>query len=128
MPAETPVSADPSLLLETGLGSSDEPLEDWHPVVSEVAPIQITPAYETYWRFACERQRIYMRRLAGEPAPWTSDQVLKLHRFTNAYRASDRVSQYLIKQVIYLGDQSPSEVFSGRSFFECSTESKHGNY
>ena len=32
------------------------------------------------------------------------------HRFTNCYRASDRVSQYLIKNVIYRGSQDPAEV------------------
>jgi len=33
------------------------------------------------------------------------------YRFTNVYRASDRVSQYLIRRVIYEGDQSEEEVF-----------------
>lgn len=33
--------------------------------------------------------------------PWTTDSVLSQFKFTNAYRASDRVSQYLIKNVIY---------------------------
>lgn len=33
------------------------------------------------------------------------------HKFTNAYRAADRVSQFLIRHVIYKGDQSAEEVF-----------------
>ena len=33
------------------------------------------------------------------------------YKFTNAYRASDRVSQYLIRRVIYEGEPSPEEVF-----------------
>jgi hypothetical protein len=37
--------------------------------------------------------------------------VLGTHRFTNAYRASDRVSQYLISNVLYHGQQEPEEVF-----------------
>jgi len=41
----------------------------------------------------------------------TDDQILLTYKFTNAYRASDRVSQYLIKNIIYHGDQSPEEVF-----------------
>ena len=57
--------------------------------------------FDTYWRFAVERQEIYFRRLSGCPAPWTNDAVLRAHKFTNAYRASDRVSQYLIRHVIY---------------------------
>jgi hypothetical protein len=66
--------------------------------------------YDTYWRFAARRQDIFHRRVRGEPAPWTTDPVLTTHRFTNAYRASDRVSQYLIRDVTYEGDQAPEEV------------------
>lgn len=69
--------------------------------------------YHTYWRFAVERQAIYFRRLAGQPGPWTCDPILATYRFTNAYRASDRVSQYLIREVQYREDRStsPGEVF-----------------
>ena len=60
-----------------------------------------TPAFNSYWRLAAERQQIFFRRLRGETPPWTDDPVLATNRFTNAYRASDRVSQYLINEVIY---------------------------
>lgn len=70
-----------------------------------------TPVYETYWRFAARRQEVFMRRSNGCAPPWTSDEILQRHRFTNVYRASDRVSQYLIRQVLYKGDQSVEEVF-----------------
>jgi hypothetical protein len=60
-----------------------------------------TPAFRSYWLLAAERQRIFFRRLRGEGPPWTDDPVLVANRFTNAYRASDRVSQYLINEVIY---------------------------
>jgi hypothetical protein len=60
-----------------------------------------TVVFDTYWRFAVERQEILFRRLRGEPAPWTTDPILAAHKFTNAYRAADRVSQYLIQHVIY---------------------------
>ena len=53
--------------------------------------------YPVLWRFAAERQRVYLRRLAGESGPWTDDPVLSTYRFTNAFRAADRVSQYLIR-------------------------------
>ena len=69
--------------------------------------LEPTPVFDTYWRFAAARQEMYLRRLDGEPAPWTSDQILREHRFTNAYRAADRVSQFLIREVIY-GDGAPS--------------------
>lgn len=78
-----------------------------------LAPAKTTEAYDTYWKFASERQNIFFRRLNGDNAPWTQDPVLLDYKFTNAYRASDRVSQYLIKNVIYRDDlpDSASEVF-----------------
>src|SRR5260370_3644717 len=69
-----------------------------------------TVVFETYWRFAAERQEIFFRRLS-QPPPWTQDPILQSYKFTNAYRASDRVSQFLMRNVIYQGDQTPNEVF-----------------
>jgi hypothetical protein len=71
-----------------------------------------TPVFETYWQFAAERQAIFYRRLANPIGPWTDDMILRTYRFTNAYRASDRVSQYLIRDVQYRSDrpQSPREL------------------
>lgn len=75
-------------------------------------PIRVSPVFDTYWRFAGERQNVFCRRLEGKDAPWTEDPVISVHKFTNAYRASDRVSQYLIRHVIYRDDlpTSPTEV------------------
>jgi len=79
--------------------------------VSSGRTLKTSPVFETYWRFAAMRQELFMRRVAGDRPPWTTDPVLANHRFTNAYRASDRVSQYLIKNVIYAGLSSVEEVF-----------------
>jgi len=65
---------------------------------------------DTYWRFAFERQEIFYKRLTGEQGPWTADPILQQYKFCNTYRASDRVSQYLIKNVIYQGSQKEEEV------------------
>ena len=70
-----------------------------------------TIVYDTYWRFAAERQAMFFQRLEGCSPPWTHDPILARYRFTNAYRASDRVSQYLIRHVIYEGEQLPEEIF-----------------
>jgi hypothetical protein len=72
-----------------------------------------TAVFETYWRFATERQALYHRRLTDPFGPWTDDPILARYRFTNAYRASDRVSQYLIGEVQYHEDRSqePQELF-----------------
>ena len=78
---------------------------------AQLYPLRPTEVYDTYWRFAYERQEIFFRRNEGLPPPWTEDPIFMRYKFTNAYRASDRVSQYLIKHVIYRGDQSPEELF-----------------
>ncbi len=70
-----------------------------------------TKVFDTYWRFAAERQEVFFRRLEGTPPQWSTDPILQRHRFTNAYRASDRVSQYLIRNVLYAGEQQPDELF-----------------
>jgi len=80
-------------------------------VFSRLAPAKPTIVYETYWRFAIERQNIFFRRTTENTFPWTQDPILKQYKFTNVYRASDRVSQYLIRNVIYKGDSSPKEIF-----------------
>lgn len=72
-----------------------------------------TEVFETYWRFAAERQALYFNRLCDPDGVWTSDPILRSYRFTNAYRAADRVSQYLIKHVQYAEhrSQAPEDVF-----------------
>jgi hypothetical protein len=80
----------------------------------QIAPgrvLKTTPVFDTYWRFAEARQALFMKRVRGESPPWTTDPVIAQHRFTNAYRASDRVSQYLIRHVIYEGNDKPEEIF-----------------
>ena len=78
---------------------------------STLRPTRPTVVYDTFWRFAAERQEVFFRKLEGGTPPWTGDSIITRHKFTNAYRAADRVSQYLIRNVIYDGDQSPQEVF-----------------
>lgn len=63
-------------------------------------------AFEHYFRFMEERMQIFWRRFNNEQGPWTSDQILSQFKFTNVYRACDRVSQYMIKEVILKADES----------------------
>lgn len=72
-----------------------------------------TDVYDTYWRFAAERMSIYYKRLSDPVGPWTNNPILQTFRFTNVYRAADRVSQYLIREIQYRSDRSPApaEVF-----------------
>lgn len=71
--------------------------------------IRKSEAYDTYWKFAYERQNVFFKRYANEKQPWTEDKIIQTYKFTNAYRASDRVSQYLIKDVIYNGHYSEED-------------------
>jgi alpha-glutamyl/putrescinyl thymine pyrophosphorylase clade 1 len=64
-------------------------------------PLPRPRIYDQYWHFAAERQQIFQRRLAGEPGPWTDDPILREYKFCNVYRAADRVSQYMIRDVCY---------------------------
>lgn len=75
------------------------------------SPPRPSVVFDTYFRFATARQEIYYRRQAALPPPYSADPILAHYRFTNAYRAADRVSQYLIREVIYTGDQAIEEVF-----------------
>ena len=77
---------------------------------AELVPTEV---YDTYWRFAAERQAVYFRRLTDPFGPWTDDPILSEYRFTNAYRVTDRVSQYLVRNVQYdpTRSQAPAEVF-----------------
>jgi len=78
---------------------------------SSLAPARVTEVFDTYWKFAAERQKVFFRRIEEHPSPYTDDPIMQVYKFTNAYRASDRTSQYLIKNVIYGGDQTPEELF-----------------
>lgn len=66
--------------------------------------------YDLYFKFATERQNIFFNKINCMTKPWTSDNILNEYKFCNAYRASDRVSQYLISNAIYSGIQKDEEV------------------
>jgi len=55
-----------------------------------------------YWM--TERQNIFWKRLNGEPAPWSDDEIFQAYKFTNVYRLLDRSSQFMLKNVIYDGN------------------------
>ena len=98
-PAPPPAPAGPSVLVRK-------------------SPAVPSHVFDTYWRFAVERQNVFFRRLEGAAPPWSDDPILQDYKFTNAYRASDRVSQYLIREVIYQGEMDPAEVFFRTMLFK----------
>jgi len=66
--------------------------------------------FDTYWKTAAERQEIFYKKLSGSLAPYTNDPIYQSYKFCNVYRASDRVSQFLIKNVIYKNHLSPEDI------------------
>jgi hypothetical protein len=81
------------------------------------APPVPTKVFCTYWWFAQERQSIFFGKIRDPRAgTWTCDATLRAHKFTNTYRASDRVSQYLIANVI--GSGSVEDVFFRTMLFK----------
>ena len=52
--------------------------------------------------FIWEREAIRLARENGYEAPWTADVVLDKYKFTNIHRSDDRVSKWIIENVIDL--------------------------
>lgn len=77
---------------------------------AELAPVHhVRPApprprqtiYDLYWTFASRRQAAFEARIAGRAEPWTEDPIIRAFKFCNVYRAADRVSQFMIRDVAY---------------------------
>jgi hypothetical protein len=51
--------------------------------------------FKEFVAFVKERHRIYERRNAGKPKPWTKDTILQSYRFCNVYREFDRVTIWI---------------------------------
>lgn len=47
-----------------------------------------------YW--IQERESIRLKKEAGEPKPWTTDEILQKYKFCNICRKDDRVSRWLV--------------------------------
>lgn len=72
------------------------------------APIPRPGVYELYWKFAYERQKAFEARAAGQAGPWTDDPIIQEYKFCNVFRATDRVSQYMIRDVCYSAEKNDS--------------------
>src|SRR6267378_3534115 len=70
--------------------------------------------YELYWTFASRRQAAFEARLTGNTWPWTDDQILQTFKFCNVFRAADRVSQFMSRDVAY--GQDPQSTARDRAF------------
>ncbi|WP_343123306.1 nucleotide kinase domain-containing protein [Verrucomicrobium sp. BvORR034] len=107
----TKVKKKPQAQLELSISQLCSRKASSDSVANAWAPLCPTEILDVYWTFATRRQDVFFQRLEGRKPPWTNDNIIQNHKFTNAYRASDRVSQFLIKNVIYSGEQNFNEVF-----------------
>ncbi len=63
-----------------------------------------------FWRFVCERHRLFLRRFVWRtPPPWTSDLVLATLFTTNVYRELDRGTRFLSRHLLPFATTSPPE-------------------
>jgi hypothetical protein len=93
-----------SSFVERGTTASDK--RQVPTVRLEGKELKTTIVFEAYWQFAAKRQDVFLKRLRGaNDYSLSDDPILTAHRFTNAYRASDRVSQFLLKNVIWSSDE-----------------------
>jgi len=81
-----------------------------HTQSKELEILKPTIVFDEFWHFAAKRQNIFVNRQTQTLPPWTTDPILSQYKFTNVYRACDRVSQFLIREVIYKGSNDPKEV------------------
>ncbi|MBC9911044.1 nucleotide kinase domain-containing protein [Chitinophaga varians] len=82
--------------------------------------------YDIYWLFARKRLDIFLARLSNPIGPWTDDPILNKFRFTNVFRAADRVSQYLIH--LQYSEQDPKEIFFKTLLFKIFNKIETYNY
>ncbi len=54
---------------------------------------------DRFFAYARERHSMYLRRMAGEPEPWTKDKILYKYRFTNVFRELDKTTAWFRKYV-----------------------------
>ena len=79
---------------------NSETLQDMTANPKAIVPNDDTLRY--YFYFMQERMNVFWRKVEGTVNEhWTNDPILRTYKFTNVYRATDRVSQYLIRRVIY---------------------------
>ncbi len=80
-----------------------EPGSGLERILARAREPKLRPEAAAMWRYAAERQAVLMRRRAGESPPWTLDPIIAGHKFTCLYRADDRISQRLLRDVVYDG-------------------------
>ncbi|PHR92007.1 MAG: hypothetical protein COA69_09585 [Robiginitomaculum sp.] len=56
---------------------------------------------EDFFYWINERHSIYLKKAAGEPRPWTEDEILDTFKFTNAFRQLDHGTVWVTENIIW---------------------------
>lgn len=85
--------------------------EHSHDTMANKGIVPNDASFKYYFYFIQERMNIFWKKYRNTDK-LTDDPILQTYKFTNVYRACDRVSQYLIRNVIYkdLGRYSPEDL------------------
>lgn len=80
------------------------------PTDSGTLDVRVTNSLDKFFLYMADRHRIFVRRLRGKPWPWTEDKVLQKMSTCNVFRLYDRVTQYIVRNVInaFVKDEPPS--------------------
>lgn len=97
-----------SLPFQYAVHSTTQPSVSRQVVNIQGRKLRTTEVFRCYWEFASKRQQIFWERVSGRPYDTSKDPILSRYKFTNVYRASDRVSQFLIRNVIF-NENSPRD-------------------
>lgn len=71
-----------------------------------------------YFYFLTKRMKIFWNKKDGKKSPWSDDEILNKNKFTNVYRVLDRVSQYLVKNIINNKKYSKKDIIFRIIFFK----------
>lgn len=63
------------------------------------------------WYWITERHSIFLKRLSGEPWPWTDDSILRDYKFTNVFRQLDR-GTIILNRLLKTTDDMPLKMFT----------------
>ncbi|PRP88446.1 hypothetical protein PROFUN_03163 [Planoprotostelium fungivorum] len=62
--------------------------------------LERTDLLDDFFHYIASRRAIYLKRAEGSPKPWTNDMILRKYRFSNVYRVTDKLSQFIIAHII----------------------------
>ena len=63
--------------------------------VNTYSPPNLSESVGRFFAFMIKREQIRLYKEAGEPWPWSDDQILNTYKFTNVKREDDRTTRWM---------------------------------